>query len=498
MSKIKSITPLPPADFTPDLGNFKTLQSFRYWCQKVLPLVYDNSLSYYELLCKVVDYLNKTMEDIITLHGDVTNLHKAYAELQSYVNNYFSSLDVQEEINNKLDELVNSGKLDVIFNQYIRYVTPEEFGAIGDGVNDDTNAIKQCLEQNKSILLTQNYLCSEPLTDNIGHIICGDGTIISEATGYILTININKGRTEQRKYSYNLRIKGNKLNYGVLILNSIGNLYNIKTQDVLIGLNIAANTAENGYNVFENIIDFQGEFNGGYGTYGVQCNRGDNVFNNIITINYETGLYNNGPTDVKYIHSWLGIDGANCWENSCVIREYSNVFGCSVGFLYADTMRFGVYFNDYANTSVNKYQLLINTSQLLPTWVENPHVVKIGKGSLSINQFHSYHPYSYYKFIKNVGDKYNLKIGQVIADPWINECSFIDICFNINITSTMNLYSQLPPRLTDKYVDGTIVCESLGNGRYYQLWYYNSTGIFYSVNDNPTTALWKFIETDYS
>ena len=111
MSKVRSITPLQPADFTPELGNYKTLQPFRYWCQKVLPLVYDDSLSYYELLCKVVDYLNKTMEDVETLHGDVTNLHAAYDELQSYVNNYFSTLDVQEEINNKLDEMVNNGEL---------------------------------------------------------------------------------------------------------------------------------------------------------------------------------------------------------------------------------------------------------------------------------------------------------------------------------------------------------------------------------------------------
>ena len=107
----KSITPLPPADFTPQMGNYKSLQPFRYWCQKVLPLVYDDSLSYYELLCKVVDYLNKTMEDVETLHGDVTNLHTAYEELQSYVNTYFSTLDVQEEINNKLDEMASTGEL---------------------------------------------------------------------------------------------------------------------------------------------------------------------------------------------------------------------------------------------------------------------------------------------------------------------------------------------------------------------------------------------------
>lgn len=40
------------------------VRKFRFWCQKVLPLVYDNSLSYYEVLCKVVQYLNRVIEDV--------------------------------------------------------------------------------------------------------------------------------------------------------------------------------------------------------------------------------------------------------------------------------------------------------------------------------------------------------------------------------------------------------------------------------------------------
>ena len=122
------------ADFTPQLGNYRTLQPFRYWCQKVLPLVYDDSLSYYELLCKVVDYLNKTMEDVETLHGDVTNLHTAYEELQSYVNNYFSTLDVQEEINNKLDNMASSGELYEIIRKYTDPIVNEQ--------NEQINVLK--------------------------------------------------------------------------------------------------------------------------------------------------------------------------------------------------------------------------------------------------------------------------------------------------------------------------------------------------------------------
>jgi hypothetical protein len=99
------------ANYTPDMGEYTELRPFRYWCQKVLPLVYDDSLSYMELLCKTVDYLNKTMHDVDTLHTDVVQLHAAYVQLQQYVNTYFENLDVQPEIDKKLDEMAESGAL---------------------------------------------------------------------------------------------------------------------------------------------------------------------------------------------------------------------------------------------------------------------------------------------------------------------------------------------------------------------------------------------------
>ena len=34
------------------------IEKLKFWCQSVLPLVYDNSLSYYEVLCKVVEILS--------------------------------------------------------------------------------------------------------------------------------------------------------------------------------------------------------------------------------------------------------------------------------------------------------------------------------------------------------------------------------------------------------------------------------------------------------
>ena len=119
------ITPKQPADFNPPMGDYKDLRPFRFWCQKVLPLVYDESLSYYEILCKVVDYLNKTMEDVGILHGDVDAVHKAFLQLQNYVNKYFATLDVQQEINNKLDVMVADGTMDRLFLPYFESYTNE-------------------------------------------------------------------------------------------------------------------------------------------------------------------------------------------------------------------------------------------------------------------------------------------------------------------------------------------------------------------------------------
>ena len=57
------------------------LKLFKTWCVKVLPLVYDDSLSYYEVLCKLTEYI-QAMIDII---NEYTNIPGDLAELQNQV-----------------------------------------------------------------------------------------------------------------------------------------------------------------------------------------------------------------------------------------------------------------------------------------------------------------------------------------------------------------------------------------------------------------------------
>ena len=37
------------------------IDKINYWCHKILPLVYDDSLSYYEVLCKTSAKLNEVI-----------------------------------------------------------------------------------------------------------------------------------------------------------------------------------------------------------------------------------------------------------------------------------------------------------------------------------------------------------------------------------------------------------------------------------------------------
>ena len=62
------------ANFTPTLVGYTEQKELKFWCQKVLPLVYDDSLSYMELLCKVITYLNNCISDIDLLRQEIEDL----------------------------------------------------------------------------------------------------------------------------------------------------------------------------------------------------------------------------------------------------------------------------------------------------------------------------------------------------------------------------------------------------------------------------------------
>lgn len=87
--------------------------AFRFWCQKVLPAVYDDSLSYYELLAKVIEKLN----EVIDMYGGtgetinylLTELQKLQAEFE-----YFKEGGFEEYYEEQLDRWIHENMEDII------------------------------------------------------------------------------------------------------------------------------------------------------------------------------------------------------------------------------------------------------------------------------------------------------------------------------------------------------------------------------------------------
>lgn len=72
------------------IENYGHIQQVRFWCQKVLPLVYDDSLSYYEVLCKVVSQLNTFIDDYNEFVSEFPN--EVQAVVEEEVSRYISQL----------------------------------------------------------------------------------------------------------------------------------------------------------------------------------------------------------------------------------------------------------------------------------------------------------------------------------------------------------------------------------------------------------------------
>lgn len=67
------------------------LKHFRFWCQSVLPLVYDDSLSYYEVLCKVVKYINDLIDSDKEIIDNLNELQSDLLVVQNWIDNFDTS-----------------------------------------------------------------------------------------------------------------------------------------------------------------------------------------------------------------------------------------------------------------------------------------------------------------------------------------------------------------------------------------------------------------------
>ena len=143
-----------PANFDPILKKYDGIPYLRFWCQKVLPAVYDQSLSYYEVLCKLAAFLNKMLEELEKMQDNIDALHKAYKDLQDWVNAEIARFeahmeqhfeDLTQELWNRFEEYKNNTNttLQQWFNDYATNTTNNLNKKFNDFVTNANTRIDQ-------------------------------------------------------------------------------------------------------------------------------------------------------------------------------------------------------------------------------------------------------------------------------------------------------------------------------------------------------------------
>lgn len=160
--------------------DYKNLSPFKWFVLENFPFIEADfdALTEWQLFCKLGKEINKIIDSQNVVGTEMEKFSQAFIELKNYVDNYFENLDVQDEINNKLDAMVEDGTLEEIIAHYI-----------------DTN-IKYIYET--LTILKQSNLKAGIKVQTLGYNSLNDGggaTYIiknSEPTGYYETLDNGK------------------------------------------------------------------------------------------------------------------------------------------------------------------------------------------------------------------------------------------------------------------------------------------------------------------
>lgn len=126
--------------------NESKIPKFRRCVIQNFPFIEEDfdALTDYGLLCKVVEYLNIVIDSQNDVVAKTDGLIISFEQLKSYVDNYFDNLDVQEEINNKLEEMAEGGELAGIIAQFLELAPVFGYNTISAMANA-TNLSDGCI-----------------------------------------------------------------------------------------------------------------------------------------------------------------------------------------------------------------------------------------------------------------------------------------------------------------------------------------------------------------
>ncbi len=96
-----------------------------YFCQRILPAVYDDSLSYYEVLCRVTAKLNEVIEHSVGVDETISKIVSEVNDIWDYIKGPDFHGDVEEYVKGWLESNISK-----VLDPFVRQVF---FGLTDDG-----------------------------------------------------------------------------------------------------------------------------------------------------------------------------------------------------------------------------------------------------------------------------------------------------------------------------------------------------------------------------
>lgn len=176
--------------------DYKNLTPFKWFILENFPFIEDSidTLTNYQLFCKLGEEINKNRDSINLIGENAETLTNAFNALHDYVENYFDNLDVQEEINNKLDALVSNGTLTTLIGNYVQPQIDAQTQLITNRLNNQDTTLNSTLN-NQNVRIEQ-------IENKVDSVSSGSPLVASSTSGMTDTTRIYVNTTDGKWYYY--------------------------------------------------------------------------------------------------------------------------------------------------------------------------------------------------------------------------------------------------------------------------------------------------------
>ena len=315
---------------------------------------------------------------------------------------------------------ITETKINAEFLPYITnsYITPQMFGAKGDGISDDTDNIKATItyaRDKKSVIVfpAGNYGISEPLDVNFDIKIIGENAFIiplkdmthfmgintTEKTnsGYIFGLGFSAGDTFSVTTGIKISYVANFRLHGLKIFNTTVGIDYIKGYELLVDSCLIRTSIPS-----EDSI-------------GMDIKTSDSHFSNIIIINYHVGIYDeHGGNFYDKIHAWIA--NTTIVKNSIYFRANGSAY---ISQCFNDTYETAIYINGKQNVVVSEFRNFYNSNYINSDIIDDtPVLFHISDGQENQNLV------CYGIVVPDVGSLFGgkkVKFSNVEKEKWNND-----------------------------------------------------------------------------